>query len=199
MNYVTTWEIGFSGGFDEGLAVRVIRHKLYLMSVVSQSRNFVSSGPCRCKLKRLCVPVCFYKSHPSSNAIFVPVDAPARLKKELDTVLVLQGDLDAVDRTLERTKATIKKSVPGSRSLVMIDSLERTHERLKDKVEALYTSLNVHDSFPELASVDLEFVRTLLMARDLKINIRKRAVGSFFEWERLDRAVGGHAQALGRF
>lgn len=125
-------------------------------------------------------------------------DAPARLKKELDTVLVLQGDLDAVDRTIERTKATIKKSVPGSESSVMIDSLERTHERLKDKVEALYASLNVHSSFPELANVDLEFVRTLLMARDLKINIRKRAVGSFFEWERLDQAVGGRAQTLGR-
>jgi hypothetical protein len=35
------------------------------------------------------------------------------------------------------------------------------------------------------------------MARDLKINIRKRAVGSFFEWERLDQAVGGRNQALG--
>ncbi|KAG2104683.1 uncharacterized protein F5147DRAFT_746521 [Suillus discolor] len=35
------------------------------------------------------------------------------------------------------------------------------------------------------------------MARDLKINIRKRTIGSFFEWDKLDRAVGGAQQALG--
>ncbi|KAG1845653.1 hypothetical protein F4604DRAFT_1595417 [Suillus subluteus] len=35
------------------------------------------------------------------------------------------------------------------------------------------------------------------MARDLKINIRKCAIGSFFEWDKLDRAVGGANQALG--
>jgi hypothetical protein len=64
-------------------------------------------------------------------------------------------------------------------------------------VEALYASLNVHESFPELQGMDLEFVRTLLMARDLKINIRKRAIGSFFEWDRLDQAAGGRDQTIG--
>ncbi|KAF8993326.1 hypothetical protein BDQ17DRAFT_1392690 [Cyathus striatus] len=88
------------------------------------------------------------------------VDAPARLKKELDTVLNLQ-------------------------------------EQLKEKVEELYASLNVQDSFLELYGVDLTFVRTLLMARDLKINIRKRAIGSFFEWDRLDQATGGKDKPLG--
>lgn len=64
-------------------------------------------------------------------------------------------------------------------------------------MEELYASLNVHDSFPELANVDLEFVQILLMARDLKINIRKRAIGSFFEWDKLDRATKGRQQPLG--
>lgn len=45
--------------------------------------------------------------------------------------------------------------------------------------------------------MSLEFVQTLLLARDLKINIRKRAIGSFFEWDKLDRAVGGKQKALG--
>ncbi|KAG2092121.1 uncharacterized protein F5147DRAFT_585987 [Suillus discolor] len=35
------------------------------------------------------------------------------------------------------------------------------------------------------------------MARDLKINIRKRAIASFFECDKLDWAVGGAQQALG--
>jgi hypothetical protein len=66
------------------------------------------------------------------------------------------------------------------------------------KVETLYSSLNVQDRFPELDGVNLDFVRVLLMARDLKMNIRKRAIASFFEWDKLDRAVGGSHQALGK-
>ena len=77
--------------------------------------------------------------------------------------------------------------------------MERTHNRLLEKVQALYSFLNTKEQFPELHRVNLDFVRILLMARDLKINIRKRAIGSFFEWDKLDRAVGGKDKALGMF
>ena len=83
--------------------------------------------------------------------------------------------------------------------LKALKSLERTHDRLNDKVDALFASMNISGSFSELKGIDLEFVRTLLMARDLKINIRKRAIGSFFEWDKLDQAVGGRGVALGEF
>ena len=36
------------------------------------------------------------------------------------------------------------------------------------------------------------------MARDLKINIRKRAIGTFFEYDKLDQAVAGHSNPLGQ-
>ena len=78
-----------------------------------------------------------------------------------------------------------------------LDSLRKTHERAISKVEELYVSLNVTDALPEVKGLSLEFMRTLLMARDLKINIRKRAIGTFFEWDRLDRAAGGRDQPLG--
>jgi len=81
----------------------------------------------------------------------------------------------------------------------MLRSLDCTHEHLKEKVESLYASLGVHKSFPELKNIDLQFVQTLFMARDLKINICKCTIGSFFEWERLDQATGRRAQALGEF
>ncbi|KAG0696677.1 hypothetical protein DFH29DRAFT_765279, partial [Suillus ampliporus] len=55
----------------------------------------------------------------------------------------------------------------------------------------LYSSLNVHQRFPELQGVNLDFVCTLLMAWDLKMNVHKCAIDSFFEWDKLDRAVGG--------
>ncbi|KAI6024283.1 hypothetical protein EDC04DRAFT_2869501 [Pisolithus marmoratus] len=35
------------------------------------------------------------------------------------------------------------------------------------------------------------------MAHDLKINIHKQAIGSFFEWDKLDHAVGGKDKPLG--
>ncbi|KAH7905205.1 hypothetical protein BJ138DRAFT_975864, partial [Hygrophoropsis aurantiaca] len=125
--------------------------------------------------------------------------APVRLKKELDTVLVLQAELDASDKALQSTRAVIAGSPDkiSTDTVSALESLERGHDRLVSKVETLYASLNVHEKFPELKDVNLEFVRTLLMARDLKINIRKRAIGSFFEWDKLDQAVGGQQQALG--
>lgn len=80
-----------------------------------------------------------------------------------------------------------------------IESLERSRQRLMDKGDVLYASLNVHNRFPELEGINIEFVRTLLLAQDLKINIRKRAIGSFFEWDKLNCAVSGTQQALGRW
>lgn len=67
-----------------------------------------------------------------------------------------------------------------------------------DKVETLFSSLNVQDRFPELDGVNLDFICVLLMACDLKMNIWKRAIASFFEWDKLDRAVGGSHQMLGK-
>ncbi|EED85593.1 predicted protein [Postia placenta Mad-698-R] len=118
----------------------------------------------------------------SSLEELVRVDAPAHLKKELDIVLSLQADLDTVNKAIETTRTVLENGEASAES----------HE-----VEALYSSLNITDSFPDFGNVSLEFVRLLLMACDLKINIRKRAVGSFFEWDQLDQAVGGQHNPLG--
>ena len=124
-------------------------------------------------------------------------DAPTRLKKELDKVLALQGDVDAIESALNSTRTAVAQGEAPAAALSALASLKRTHNHLLKKVENLYTSLNVHDSFPELNGLSLDFVRTLFMARDLKINIRKWAIASFFEREKLDRAVGGKQTPLG--
>src|SRR5271170_8216007 len=123
---------------------------------------------------------------------------PAWLKRELDSLLMLQGDLDALDRTIQAARATLVKSASKEKTQDLLTGLDHTHTRLKSKVDSLYSSLNVADVFPELQGIDFDFIQTLLMARDLKINIRKRAVGSFFEWDKLDQAAGGRQEALGR-
>ena len=112
-------------------------------------------------------------------------------------MLTLQADLDNSNKVLQLAWATIKKGNASPGIMDALASLERSHARLMTKAEALYSSLNVHDQFPELKNISLDFVQILLMARDLKINIRKRAVGTFFEWDKLDRAVGGKDKPLG--
>jgi hypothetical protein len=112
-------------------------------------------------------------------------------------VLTLQGDVDAIESALTSTRTTVAQGQAPEAALSALSTLERTHNRLLKNVESLYTSLNIHESFPELNGLSLDFVRTLFMARDLKINIRKRAIACFFEREKLDRAVGGKQNPLG--
>ena len=75
--------------------------------------------------------------------------------------------------------------------------MECSHDHLLDKIEALYASFNIHEKFPELEGLKFEFVQILLIAHDLKINIWKHAIGSFFEWDKLDHTIGGKDKALG--
>ncbi|KAK7013303.1 hypothetical protein R3P38DRAFT_2546476 [Favolaschia claudopus] len=123
--------------------------------------------------------------------------APKRLRRELDKVLLLQTQIDAVEKAIEDTKKTLKGAGAPASSLKILSGLELTHEKLSTEAEALYGSLNIQDTFPELRNLPLEFTQTLLVMRDLKINIRKRATGSFMEWETLDRAVSGRREPLG--
>ncbi|KAG0706003.1 hypothetical protein DFH29DRAFT_980719 [Suillus ampliporus] len=135
--------------------------------------------------------------HQQKSQLSIRAYAPARLKKELDTVLSLQADLDTSHMALQATKSILGKELASDDTIQALESLARGHDHLIDKVETLYASLNIHDRFPELQGIDLEFVRILLTARDLKMNICKRVIASFFEWDKLDRAVGGAQQALG--
>ncbi|KAJ7774618.1 hypothetical protein DFH07DRAFT_865897 [Mycena maculata] len=122
--------------------------------------------------------------------------APVRLRRELDKVLTLQAQIDTVEKSIAEVKQSITKEA-SPESISLLHSLELTHTTLNTQAEQLYASLNIHQGFPELQGLPLDFVRTLLIARDLKINIRKRAMGTFYEWETLDRAVGGRHEALG--
>ncbi|KAI1788529.1 hypothetical protein LXA43DRAFT_894498 [Ganoderma leucocontextum] len=124
--------------------------------------------------------------------------APAKLKRELDAVLTLQTELDEISGYFRHVRKAISEDASNPEAPRFFESLCRTHQETVNKVEELYSSLNVTDAFPEIQGLPLEFVRTLLLARDLKINIRKRAIGTFFEWDKLDRASGGRDQPLGK-
>ena len=131
------------------------------------------------------------------NCSHLSLDAPNRLKKELDIVLGLQSDIDTVEAALSSTRSAVAHRKVPPETHQAIESLERNHARLLKNVESLYASLNVSNVGPELDNLSLDFVRTLLMAWDLKINIRRRAVANFLEFDKLDRAVGGKQNPLG--
>ena len=111
-------------------------------------------------------------------------------------VLNLQSDLEMVEKTISTMESTLRSSA-STRSKTILAGLHESRQSLTTNLDALYISLNVFNEFPDLKGINLDFIHTLFMARDLKINIRKRAVGSFFEWDRLDQAVGGRNQTLG--
>jgi len=111
-------------------------------------------------------------------------------------VITLQSDLDTTEKALQAARKSIANDPIASESLEVLDGLEHTYSRLMTKVNALYALLNVQDQYPELDGIGFNFVWVLLLAHNLKINIHKQAIGSFFEWDKLDQAVGGGQKPL---
>ncbi|TFK17153.1 hypothetical protein FA15DRAFT_761178 [Coprinopsis marcescibilis] len=126
----------------------------------------------------------------------VRAHAPVRLRKELDALLRLQTDVEKLEKSLEHARAEFSDTTSAD-SIKNVEFMEESYDKMRDHVESLYASLNIQDIFPELKNLELKFVRQLLLLRDLKINIRKRAIGNLFEWDRLNQATGGRHQALG--
>lgn len=120
-------------------------------------------------------------------------DAPATLKRQLESVLKLQEKIDELENVIAGA-ATVMGSTTASAHL---RGLEITQSQLSAQAENLYRALNVVAAFPELKGVTFEFVHVLLLARELKMNVRSRVVGRFFEMSRLDQAVAGKDVPLG--
>ncbi|KAJ8076923.1 hypothetical protein AAF712_011238 [Marasmius tenuissimus] len=124
--------------------------------------------------------------------------APARLKKELEQVLKLQSEIRSLQASIDASRSAIKKMpFPPSDALFLLAELERTHSALTKKAEELYDSLNLPQNHPNLTNVPLEYLHTLLLARDTKIAIRAKAIASFQEFAQIDQAVGGAHEAIG--
>ena len=123
-------------------------------------------------------------------------DAPVRIRKEVDLILDLQAETAKLEKRITDTRSEIAASLGKPATLNFFPEIQATHARTTRQVEALYNSLNTQ-TVSQLASLPIEFVRTLFAARDLKANIRQRAIGTFWEMERLDRASAGRDVALG--
>ncbi|KAL0062006.1 hypothetical protein AAF712_011162 [Marasmius tenuissimus] len=124
--------------------------------------------------------------------------APARMKKELGKVLGLLAEIETLESTIATTRSAVQKlKFPPTDSLMYLAELEQTHARLKEKADGLYKTLNIPEKHPSLSNIPLPYIHTLLLARDLKTDIRKRAIASFQEYDQIDQAVGGVHQPIG--
>ncbi|KAF9223336.1 hypothetical protein BS17DRAFT_705946, partial [Gyrodon lividus] len=79
-------------------------------------------------------------------------------EKELNTVLVLQENINTTDRAIQTARSAMEKESISNDTMAALDSLEHTHECLMTKVNALYASLNICSKFPELKGIGLDFV-----------------------------------------
>ncbi|KAJ7806468.1 hypothetical protein B0H14DRAFT_2381896, partial [Mycena olivaceomarginata] len=129
----------------------------------------------------------------------IRASAPMRLKQELSKVLGLQTQIDAVEQSIEDTKKSVTGPNAAPESLDLLRSLEATHETLSTQAQMLYSSLNIHEGISELRGLPLAFVTLLMTMRNLKIEIRRRAINSFKELATLRRAVAGQREANGTY
>ncbi|KAJ3554830.1 hypothetical protein NM688_g2903 [Phlebia brevispora] len=123
--------------------------------------------------------------------------APARLKKDLDAILTLQAEVDKLQGVISGTQILLNSTYTTVGAKGQLDRLQAIHTTLASQVEQLYAALNIDYLPPELKDLSLEFLRTLILARDLKTNIRLRVIANWMEWDRLDQAAGGRDVALG--
>lgn len=124
-------------------------------------------------------------------------EAPARLKKQLQTVLSLQEVIEQLNSQIEETSKLVQMFPVDQSTKNLLKTLCERHAGLVEAAEGLYSSLNVPDQFPNLEGVPFQFIHTLLMARDLKIVLRQRLVGRYFEISRIDQSTGGADAVLG--
>ncbi|KAG6827126.1 hypothetical protein H0H87_005501, partial [Tephrocybe sp. NHM501043] len=76
--------------------------------------------------------------------------APAHLKKELNSVLSLQGQTEAIDYAIHSLQVELSKVDMPEESLKLLSNLQQMQEEFKEWSEVLYSLLNIHDSFPNL-------------------------------------------------
>ncbi|PPQ76972.1 hypothetical protein CVT26_007834 [Gymnopilus dilepis] len=122
--------------------------------------------------------------------------AHIQINKELDALLSLQGHWDSAENAIQVAAEALKTS-KATKSLNMLKAIQETHEQNSRDLEKLYVSLSNDKSPLQVKKAEPEFRQALRLAHDLKITIRRQAISSFFEWDRLDQAVGGRNSALG--
>jgi hypothetical protein len=129
---------------------------------------------------------------------FLMADAPTAMRKNLTKLLDIQQKVDVLSNTIAAAMSSlaISESTNG-RALAALAQIESHQAGLMSTCETLYTSLKIPGDFENGQGIGREYLQTLLLARDLKVNIRQRAIASFFELDKLNQAIGGKQNPIG--
>ena len=113
----------------------------------------------------------------------------------------LQDAIDDVSTSMATTEEVLTTATGLSAAVarVRLTALRVTYGRLCEQCNELYASLNIPSTFPHLAEYGIDFAIKYVQAFDAKCIARKKATGSFYEYETLDQAVGGGHSALGMY
>ncbi|KAJ7791577.1 hypothetical protein B0H14DRAFT_3160794 [Mycena olivaceomarginata] len=148
-------------------------------------------------LRQCCVPInelCSQQEAQKAAQTSFRKYAPARMRCELDKVLALQTQIEAVEQSIHDAKKSLTGQTTVADSLVLLGGLEKTHAVLSEQADCLYSTLNIHKDAPELQGLPLAFVRILHAARDLKAHIQDRGQKSIDELLNLCQAVAGQKE-----
>ncbi|KAJ2915397.1 hypothetical protein MD484_g5045, partial [Candolleomyces efflorescens] len=125
------------------------------------------------------------------SQLSVRAHAPNRLKKDLDKILQIQGEVQDLEQTIQKTASLVKSGSLPATCRSSLQDLQTMCTKIQEKAQQMYSALNVTNDFPSIVGVDLEFVRKLFLLRELKFQVQRRATSAFWEFDKLDQAAGG--------
>ncbi|KAJ7079878.1 hypothetical protein C8R43DRAFT_910045 [Mycena crocata] len=117
----------------------------------------------------------------------------------VESLLDLQVAFDQLDTKVRQTMRKTSSSSSSSSAKAMNPLFEEMKESLtttKSKIDDIYAA-QMDQSSLGLTGTNLDFMRMILMARRLKMTVRKLAASSFSKWQELDQAQGGGAVLAG--
>lgn len=115
----------------------------------------------------------------------------------MNVIVDLQGSIENMSRFIRQARTALAPHLVTPDARQYLEKLECQHGQLISQCENLFAAVNVHTNYPTVLGAGVEFLRILFQARNLKTIIRKRAIGSFLERDRLDQAVAGRSIPLG--
>jgi hypothetical protein len=109
----------------------------------------------------------------------------------------LSGSVAKSGQLIRSARSALQPRLVTDAARKYLEDVEQGHADMEKKLDELYSLLEIHIQIPTTLGISFEFMKTLMAAHTLKLGIRKKAINTFLEMERLDQAVKGKHQPLG--
>ena len=118
------------------------------------------------------------------------------MENHLNEISSWQSQLYHCNQEFQRVLARFTKEDDTPENRSYISCLEKVKADFQASVNDLYCDLGLVKEYPSLAAVDGNFIKTLLLCRDKKIEVRKAATGVLNKMLNLEDAAEGHHNPL---